>query len=73
MSDDSSIIINRRGKKWRRVQDGGDISMRDEGENKLFHDPRSYFDSKFSEAWKEDENLAKKIRFDQHKLKYRGN
>ena len=41
--------------------------------NKLFHDLRSYFDSKFCEARKENERLAKKIRTDPHKLKYRGN
>ena len=73
MSDDSSIIINRRGKKLRRVQDEGDVNMRSGEKNKLFHDLRSYFDSKFSEARKENERLAKKIRTDLHKLKYRGN
>ena len=73
MSDDSSIIINRRGKKRRRVQDEGDVNMRSGEKNKLFHDLRSYFDSKFSEARKENERLAKKIRTYSHKLKYRGN
>ena len=73
MSDDSSIIINRRGKKLRRVQDEGDVNMRSGEKNKLFHDLRSYFDSKFSEARKENERLAKKIRTNPHKLKYRGN
>ena len=73
MSDDSSIIINRRGKKRRRVQDEGDVNMRSGEQNKLFHDLRSYFDSKFSEAQKENERLAKKIRTDPHKLKYKGN
>ena len=73
MSDDSSAIINRRGKKQRRVQDEEDVSMRSGEQNKLFHDLRSYFDSKFSEARKENERLAKKIRTDTHELKYRGN
>ena len=73
MSDDSSIIINRTGKKRRRVQDEGDVRMRSGEQNKLFHDLRSYFDSKFSEARKENERLAKKIRTDTHELKYRGN
>ena len=73
MSDDSSIIINRRGKKRRRVQDEGDVNMRSGEQNMLFHDLRSYFDSKFSEARKENERLAKKIRTYSHKLKYRGN
>ena len=49
MSDDSSAIINRRGKKQCRVQDEEDVSMRSGEQNKLFHDLRSYFDSKFSE------------------------
>ena len=39
----------------------------------LFHDLRRYFGSKFSEAQKENERLAKKIKTDSHKLKYRGN
>ena len=73
MSDDSSIIIKRRGKKLRRVQDEGDVNMRSGEKNKLFHDLRSYFDSKFSEARKENERFAKKIRTYSHKLKYRGN
>ena len=73
MSGDSSIVINRSGKKRRRVQDEGDVSMRSGEQNKLFHDLRSYFDSKFSEARKENERLAKKIRTDTHELKYRGN
>ena len=73
MSDNSSIIINRRGKKRCRVQDEGDVSMRSGKQNKLFHELRSYFDSKFSVARKENERLAKKIRTDPHKLKYRGN
>ena len=38
MSDDSSVIINRRGKKQRRVQDEEDVSMRSGEQNKLFHD-----------------------------------
>ena len=45
--------------------------MRSGEKNKLFYDLRSYFDSKFSEAQKENERLAKKIRTDLHKLKYR--
>ena len=69
MNDDSNIILNRKGKKWRRVQGEGDVSMRSGEQTKLFHDLRSYFDSKFSEAWKENERLAKKIRTDPHKLK----
>ena len=73
MSDDSSIIINRRGKKRGRVQDEADVSTRRGETNKLFHDLRSYFDSKFREAQKENEILAKKIKTDLHKLKYRGN
>ena len=73
MNDDSSIIINRRGKKRRTVQDEGDVSMRSEEQNKLLHNLRSFFDSKFSEAQKENDRLAKKIRTDPHKLKYRGN
>ena len=73
MSDDSSLIINRRGKKRRRVQDEGDVNMCSGEQNVLFHDLRSYFDSKFSEARKENERLAKKIRTYQHKLKYKGN
>ena len=73
MSDDSSIIINRRGKKRRRVQDEGHISTRSVEQNKLLHDLRSYFDSKFSEAQKENGRLAKKTKTDPHKLKYRGN
>ena len=73
MSDDSSIIISRRGKKRRRVQDDADVSTRSGETNKLFRDLRSYFDSKFSEAQKENERLAKKIKTDSHKLKYRGN
>ena len=73
MSNDSSIIINKRGKKQRRVQDKGYVSMRSGEQNKLFDDLRRYFDSKFSEAQKENERLAKKIRTDLHKLKYRGN
>ena len=73
MSDDSSIIINRRGKKRRRVQDEGDVNMRSGEQNMIFHDLRSYFDSKLSEAWKENERLAKKIRTYPHKLKYRRN
>ena len=58
ISDDSSIITNRRGKKRHRVQDKGDISvrtgdismrtgdisMRTGEQNKLFHNLRSYFD-----------------------------
>ena len=72
MSDDSSIIPNRRGKKRRRVQDKADVSMRSGKQNKLFYDLRSYFDSKFNKARKENERLAKKIRTDPHKLKYRG-
>ena len=71
MSDDSSIIINRRGKKRRRVHDKGDVSMRNGEQNKLFHDLRGYFDSKLSEARTENKRLAKKIRTDPHKLKYR--
>ena len=71
MSDDSSIIPNRRGKKRRRVQDKADVSMRSGKQNKLFYDLRSYFDSKFNKARKENERLAKKIRTDTHKLKYR--
>ena len=47
--------------------------MRSGEQNKLFHDLRSNFDSKFREARKENERLAKKIRTDPHKLKYRGN
>ena len=50
MSDDSNIITNRRGKKRRRVQDEGDVSMRSGEQTKLFNDLRSYFDSKFSEG-----------------------
>ena len=73
MSDDSSIIINRRGKKRRRVQDEGDASMCSGEQNKSFCDLWSYFDSKFSEARKGNERLAKKIRTYPHKLKYRGN
>ena len=73
MNDDSSIIINRRGKKRRTVQDEGDVSMRSGEQNKLLHNLRSFFDSKFSEAQKENDRLAKKIRTDPHKLKYRGN
>ena len=69
MNDDSNIILNRKGKKWRRVQGEGDVSMRSGEQTKLFHDLRSYFDSKFSETWKENERLAKKIRTDPHKLK----
>ena len=72
MSGDSSIIPNRRGKKRRRVQDEADVSMRSGKQNKLFYDLRSYFDSKFNKARKENERLAKKIRTDPHKLKYRG-
>ena len=64
MSDDSSIIINRRGKKRRRVQDEAEVSTRSGENNKLFHDLRSYFDSKFSETQKENERLAKKIKTD---------
>ena len=59
MSDSSSIITNRRGKKWRRVQDERDVSMRSGEQNKLFHDLRNYFDSKFSEAQKENKRSAK--------------
>ena len=73
MNDDSSIIINRRGKKRRTVQDEGDVRMRSGEQNKLLHDLRSFFDSKFSEAQKENDRMAKKIRTDLHKLKYRGN
>ena len=73
MSHGSSIIINKRGKKQLRVQDEGDVSMRGRQKNKFFHDLRSYSDSKFSEARKENERLAKKIRTDPHKLKYRDN
>ena len=42
-------------------------------QNKLLYYLRSYFDSKFSEARKENERLAKEIRTNPHKLKYRGN
>ena len=73
MRDDSSIIINRRRKKRHRVQDEADISMCCGETNKLFYDLRSYSDSKFSEARKENERLAKKIKTDSHKIKYRGN
>ena len=73
MSDDSSIIINSREKKRRRVQDEENVSMHSGEQNKLFHDLRSYVDSKFIEAQKENERLAKKIRTDPHKLKYKGN
>ena len=73
MSHGSSIMINRRGKKRRRVRDEGDVRMRGREKNKFFHDLRSYFDSKFSQARKENERLAKKIRTDPHKLKYRDN
>ena len=73
MSDDSIIITNRTGKKRRRVQDEGDASMLSGEQNKLFHDLRSYVDSKFSEIRKKNERLAKKIRTDPHKLKYKGN
>ena len=45
------------GKKRRRVQDEGDVSTRSGEQNKLFHDLRSYFDSKFSEAQKENKRL----------------
>ena len=55
MSNDSSIIISRRGKKRRRVRNEGDVSMDIGEQNRLFHDLRSYFDSKFSEARKENE------------------
>ena len=71
MRDDSSIIINRRRKKRHRVQDEADISMCSGETNKLFYDLRSYSDSKFSEARKENERLAKKIKTDSHKIKYR--
>ena len=37
------------------------------------YDLRNYFHSKFSEARKENEGLAKKIRTDLHERKYRGN
>ena len=73
MSDDSSIILNSRGKKRSRSQHEGDVSIRSGDQNKLFHNLRSYFDSKFSEAQKENERLAKKIRSKPHKLKYRRN
>ena len=73
MRDDSSIIINRRRKKRHRVQDEADISMCSGETNKLFYDLRSYSDSKFSEARKKNERLAKKIKTDSHKIKYRGN
>ena len=72
MSDDSSIIINRRGKKRRRVQDEAGVSMRSRETNKLFHDLRSYFDSKFSEAQKENERLAKKSKPIRTNLNARG-
>ena len=55
MSNDSSIIISRRGKKRRRVRNEGDVSMDIGEQNRLFHDLRIYFDSKFSEARKENE------------------
>ena len=55
MSNDSSIIISRRGKKRRKVRNEGDVSMDIGEQNRLFHDLRSYFDSKFSEARKESE------------------
>ena len=55
MSNDSSIIISRRGKKRRKVRNEGDVSMDIGEQNRLFHDLRSYFDSKFSEARKENE------------------
>ena len=54
MSDDS-IIISRRGKKRRRVHNEGDVSINIGGQNRLFHDLRRYFDSKFSEVRKENE------------------
>ena len=73
MSDDSSIIINRRGKKRHSVQDEGDVSTRSGEQNKLFHNLRSYFNSKFSEVQRKNERLAKKIETDPHKLKYKGN
>ena len=56
-----------------KSQDEGDVTMRSGEQNKLFHDLRSYFNLKFSEARKENEKLANKIRTDPHKLKYRGN
>ena len=55
MSNDSSINISRRGKKRRKVRNEGDVSMDIGEQNRLFHDLRSYFDSKFSEARKENE------------------
>ena len=55
MSDDSSINISRRGKKRRRVHNEGDVSINIGGQNRLFHDLRRYFDSKFSEVRKENE------------------
>ena len=73
MSDDSSIILNSRGKKRSRSQHEGDVTTRSGEQNKLFHNLRSYFDSNFSEALKKKERLAKKIRSDPHKLKCRGN
>ena len=51
-----------------KSQDEGDVTMRSGEQNKLFHDLRSYFDLKFSEARKENERLANKIRTDPHKL-----
>ena len=54
-------------------QDEGDVTMRSGEQNKLFHDLGSYFNLKFSEARKENERLANKIRTDPHKLKYSGN
>ena len=55
MSDDSSIILNSRGKKRSRSQHEGDVTTRSGEQNKLFHNLRSYFDSNFSEAQKENE------------------
>ena len=60
MSHGSSIMINRRGKKRRRVQDEGDVSMRGREKNKFFHDLRSYFDSKFSQAQRKTRDWLRK-------------
>ena len=44
-----------------------------EPKTKIFHDLKSYFNSKFKEVQKETKRLAKRINTETHQLKYRRN
>ena len=61
MTADSSTSINWRGKRSREL-DEGNSKISNEESNKLFHNLKKYFESKFGEVYKVNERLAKNIK-----------